>query len=50
MGRSWLFETLEGCEAARERSKKAAEEGVGKEGFFDVMEQMDKEEQITKKN
>ena len=43
-----FFETLEGWEEAREGSRKATEDGVGKKGFFDIMEQMDKEEQTTK--
>lgn len=44
-----FFEELEGWEEAREGSNKATENGVGKDGFFDIMEQMDKEEPITKK-
>jgi hypothetical protein len=44
-----FFDALEGWEQAREGKKKAAEEGVGKETFFDLMEKMDKEIQKTQK-
>ncbi len=45
-----FIETLESWKQAREGNKKAAEDGVGKEGFFDIMENMDKEEKVAQDN
>jgi hypothetical protein len=44
-----FFEELEDWGEASEGTKNAGEEGVGKEGFFDIMEKLDKEELIAKK-
>lgn len=42
-----FFDILEGWEEACGESNGAAEKGAGKEGFFDIMEQMNKEDQAS---